>query len=210
MAKDWYVDKGLGVLIAQLKWKYPGIEIGTIAGGGHVATWPATDHAPEPDGSVDAADLMIGPDFTTDDAYQVVDALVKHRDERIAYIIWQKRIISSTVQPWVWRPYKGADPHTGHPHISVNDKHENDTSSWDLSTEDDNEMFPEKGDTGNGVKYWQNVLTMLDYNVGKIDGVYGPMMEAAVNEYRAKFGQGPNSGISAWHAAHMTRALAAA
>lgn len=129
---DWYVDKGLGTLIAQMKKRFPGIVIGTIAGSAHHQANPDSDHEPEADGSVDAADFMLGPHFKEKDADEFVAALVAAKDKRVAYIIWKKRIISSTVKPWEWRPYYGSDPHTGHPHLSVNDKHENDKSPWKI------------------------------------------------------------------------------
>jgi len=204
---DWYVDKGLATLITQMKQKHPGMVVGTIAGGGHVATWPATDHAPEPDGSVDAADWMLGKAFTRDECNEFVNTLVHNRDDRLAYIIWERRIISSTVNPWVWRPYDGEDPHTEHAHTSVNDKHESDASPWKLSTEED-DMFVKKGDGGDWVTYWQNVLVRLGYDLGEIDGIYGPKMEAAVNESRADGGQGTHVKITPWHAAFMHEKLA--
>ena len=53
------------------------------------------------------------------DCQALVDALVASRDARIKYIIWNKRIVSSSNQPWVWRPYTGPNPHTHHFHLSV-------------------------------------------------------------------------------------------
>ena len=41
------------------------------------------------------------------------------QDPRIKYLISNKRIASSKVQPWVWRPYTGANAHTKHFHVSV-------------------------------------------------------------------------------------------
>lgn len=130
----WYVDKGLGLLIALLRARFPGIVIGTIGDEEHRAR--KSGHNPEADGSVDAADPTIGPHFTFANAQWLVNQLVASRDPRIAFIIWNRRIISSTVSPWTWRPYLLADPHTGHVHIEVNDLHENDLSPWDLGDDD--------------------------------------------------------------------------
>jgi hypothetical protein len=195
---DWYVDKGLGTLIAQEKQLHPGMVVGTIAGGGHVATWPETDHAPEPDGSVDAGDFMIGKAFSESDADLFVSTLVAHKDRRIAYIIWQGRIISATVQPWVWRTYNGKDKHTGHVHLSVNDLHENDNSAWNLGGK--KMKYEElKGyglpiltagmddadyDGYNGVVRAQALLNVQGQKLA-LDGVYGPKMVAAA---KAEFG----------------------
>jgi hypothetical protein len=34
-------------------------------------------------------------------------------------MIWNKRIVSSSVSPWTWREYTGSNMHTKHIHISV-------------------------------------------------------------------------------------------
>lgn len=133
---DWYVDKGLATLIRQLKTRFPGIVIGTIGDPDHSSR--LSDHNPEADGSVDAADPMLGSSFTKADAIWLWNTLRRYKDRRIAYIIWDHQIVSSTVSPWVVRTYEGSDPHTGHVHISVNDKHETDASEWKLEEEDMN------------------------------------------------------------------------
>ena len=130
---EWYVDKGLATLVTQLKKRFPGIVIGTIGDPAHSSR--DSDHNPEEDGSVDAADPMLGKSFTEKDAEWLWNTLRRYRDKRIAYIIWNRQIVSSTVQPWVVRKYTGSDPHTGHLHISVNDKHETDGSEWKLEEE---------------------------------------------------------------------------
>lgn len=132
VARDWYVDVGLAQLIKFARDFWPGISTGAIGDTAHQDR--PSDHNPEEDGSVDASDFMIGSVFTKSEADRFVAALVRHRDPRIAYIIWYGRIISSTVQPWVWRVYPGVDPHTGHVHVSVNDLHETDSSPWKVFT----------------------------------------------------------------------------
>jgi hypothetical protein len=69
-------------------------------------------------GIVTAIDITHDPDDGCD-AEQFVRALIRSRDLRIKYIIWNHRIISSQVQPWVWRSYSGRNPHTKHFHLSV-------------------------------------------------------------------------------------------
>lgn len=137
MAGDWYVDKGLGVLMGQVRRDNPGMSIGTIASNEHHQANPDSDHDPEADGSVDAADFMIGSVFTKTDARKLADALVKFKDPRISYVIYDHKIVSGHVvgstPAWKWRTYNGNDPHTNHVHVSVNDLHENDTSIWVLS-----------------------------------------------------------------------------
>jgi hypothetical protein len=132
-----YRDKGLDVLYDQLHEQHPGLVIGWIGNKKHQGE--VSDHNPSTaahdKGAVDAIDPMLGPHYSARQADANVNALVASRDPRIAYIIWQRRIISSIVHPWVWREYKGSgDPHTGHWHISVNDLHESDTHKWTIST----------------------------------------------------------------------------
>lgn len=190
---NWYVDHGLEVLIQQVKSKYPGIVVGTIADSHHK---PPSDHIPEADGSVDAADFMLGSHFSKSDGDWLVGKLVEHRDPRIAYIIWQRRIISATVSPWVWRPYGGSDPHTGHVHLSVNDKHTTDTREWDLGgimyhyvplvgygvPELHYGANDQQTDGWNSVHRAQKLLNYVtDANLTE-DGIYGPATANAVKK----------------------------
>jgi hypothetical protein len=46
-------------------------------------------------------------------------SLQDNKDKRIKYVIWNRQIMSSSVHPWTWRPYTGANPHDKHLHISV-------------------------------------------------------------------------------------------
>lgn len=68
------------------------------------------------------------------DCGKLTAALLASRDRRIKYVIWERRIFSATVEPWVWRAYAGSDPHTGHMHVSVvSDKAGyDDTGPWSL------------------------------------------------------------------------------
>jgi hypothetical protein len=57
------------------------------------------------------------------DAAKIAQSLVASRDQRIKYIIWNRKIVASYPaggQPaWTWRPYAGRNPHDHHVHISV-------------------------------------------------------------------------------------------
>lgn len=77
-----------------------------------------SDHNPNSLGVVTALD--IDKDLSaTEKVELVVNALVSSRDPRIKYVIWRGRILSSLVQPWVWRKYTGSNGHFEHVHISV-------------------------------------------------------------------------------------------
>jgi hypothetical protein len=94
---------------------------GTIGDASHAAS--TSDHnpwvrdAPGPN-VVTAIDITHDPVHGAN-AHKIVAAIVKSRDSRLKYLIWDRRIISSTVSPWVWRPYTGSNPHTSHFHLSV-------------------------------------------------------------------------------------------
>lgn len=119
----WRVSPILVPFIDELDKRFPGIEIGTIGDAEHTAEGSGSDHNPDKWGFVCAADPMISPHFTAADAEYVFDritTMIRAGDKRPAFAIYNKRIISSTVQPGVIRPYTGTkDPHTGHLHISV-------------------------------------------------------------------------------------------
>lgn len=127
----WYVDHGLQVLINQVKALKPGCTIGTIGDASHTAEGTGSDHNPKRDGAVCAADFMIAGPINYGFDNDLVAQLVAHRDHRIKYIIWQRHIISSTVDAWVWRPYSGSDPHTNHVHVSVNES--DNKEAWNIT-----------------------------------------------------------------------------
>jgi hypothetical protein len=108
---------------------------GTIGDAAHAAR--NSDHNPwvkDGDmGVVTAIDITHDPEDGCD-AEQMVQTLVRSRDTRIKYIIWNRRMISSQVQPWVWRDYAGKNPHTKHFHLSVKpDKDSYDaTDTWQI------------------------------------------------------------------------------
>jgi hypothetical protein len=167
----WHVDEGLAVFIRQMKAAYPGITIGTIGDASHSSR--TSDHNPDPDGSVDAADPMVNNRFFTADADEVVKALVKSRDERIAYIIWQRRIISSRpvdgYQAWTWRHYDGSDPHVGHFHMSVNDKHHSNRDLWSITLKEDDVLSADD-------KVWlkATIEAAVDRRIGDVIPRVGP------------------------------------
>jgi hypothetical protein len=121
-AQSWRVAKSLARLKAQVDAKHPGrskASDGTIGDAAHRSR--SSDHNPHIDdggvGVVSAMDITHDPAHC--DAGALVNSLVESRDPRIKYIIYNGRIISSKVQPWVWRPYTGANAHAHHCHISV-------------------------------------------------------------------------------------------
>lgn len=101
---------------------------GTIGDAAHAAR--KSDHDPNERGIVCAIDITHDP-TNGFDGNKFAEALRLAKDERVKYVIWNRRIFSSLVQPWTWRPYKFADemPHDHHVHVSVLD----DERKWTIS-----------------------------------------------------------------------------
>jgi hypothetical protein len=171
-----------------------------------------SDHNPDAQGRVLAVDI----DSTGPWPVSFDDLVEKCRgDDRLEYIIWNRRIASRD-QGWTWRTYTGtSDPHTGHAHFSARHDHtgNNSTASWGLETG----MLPiSKGASSEDVRLCQMMLNdLLDAPAfagqwAKVtaDGDYGDATQTAVNAYRKHYGQGPNDGITAWQFFCMMRDMA--
>jgi len=119
--KPWRPAKSLDVLRYQINAAYPGrnkASDGTIGDSAHSKT--KSEHNPDANGVVRALDITHDPAKGVD-CGKIIDALVASRDPRILYVIWNRRICSSKVQPWKWRAYNGSNPHDHHFHLSVVD-----------------------------------------------------------------------------------------
>ncbi len=126
-----HVDSALVTLDRQWRGEHPNAVIYHRGDKNHR---PPSDHLPEEDGSIDASDVMPGPNVSENDLDELAESLRRSRDYRIAYVIRRQRIFSSRVvdgvPAWTWRTHKGA--YHGHVHISRNDKNESDNSEWEL------------------------------------------------------------------------------
>ncbi len=128
----WRLAKSLDTLRTQINAAFPKRDKssdGTIGDARHQAEH--SEHNPDQNGVVRAMDI------SNDPAHGVVSdkiahALIDSRDPRILYVISNRRICSSVVQPWVWRVYSGSNAHDHHFHISVveDPKRYDDTSPW--------------------------------------------------------------------------------
>lgn len=89
-------------------------------------------------GVVTAIDITLDKDPTDGegvDCSKLAAILLKNRDPRIKYIIWNRQICSSKQTPWKWRPYTGKNAHQHHLHISVDASERlfDDARRWDLT-----------------------------------------------------------------------------
>lgn len=93
-----------------------------------------SDHNPDARGIVHAFDITHGPHWggAEADCEMLAEHVRTRRDPRVAYIIFRRRICSSTIAPWTWRPYSGSSPHEEHLHVSIKytSSAENDESEW--------------------------------------------------------------------------------
>jgi hypothetical protein len=80
-----------------------------------------SDHNPDKQGWVRAididSDLLKGSSKESWLLAEQIKTIALKGDKRVSYIIHQHRIASPR-QNWVWRVYKGANPHVSHLHIS--------------------------------------------------------------------------------------------
>ena len=150
--------------------------------------------------------VVTAQDITNDPTHGVpsqglADRLVASRDERIKYVISNKKICSGTGQSnpaWVWRPYTGSNPHDHHVHISVksDNAHYDDPRPWVLNMTVEPQvvaaprMHPahqvlRRGSHGGDVSELQNMLN-ADGKVLNIDGDFGPRTEEAVRSFQYK------------------------
>jgi peptidoglycan hydrolase-like protein with peptidoglycan-binding domain len=136
--------------------------------------------------------IVTARDFTNDpagglDCFRLRDALIRSKDSRIKYIIFNRQIISGNggPQPWVARRYEGVNPHTKHLHLSVvADKRCRDGSPWMLpgiTSPVTPAKYPtlQRGSSGPAVGVIQRFL-----GVTPVSEFFGPATESAVKAYQ--------------------------
>lgn len=200
---EWRLAKSLEVLREEVNARWPNRSKdsdGSIGDSAHASR--SSDHNPWIDDGA-APNVVSAIDITHDpksgcDSYALAELLKAGRDSRIKYIISNRKICSSEVSPWTWRPYNGSNPHDHHVHISVkSDKaHYDDTKSWGIDGELPAHNEPEppavpqtlrKGATGDAVVKLQIALNKHD-NVLKADGDFGTLTENAVKAFQSHAG----------------------
>jgi hypothetical protein len=207
---SWRVAASLDQLLAQLNARAPSrskASDGSIGDAAHAGR--ASDHNPWL--TVAGQRLVTARDFTHDpagglDCDDLAAALVASRDERIKYVIWNRRILSGAGGPdrWTWRPYHGKNPHTHHLHLSVvADARCQHRRPWVLSwTMAPARPLLRQGDQGAAVTELQSHLGIA------ADGVFGPATDRAVRAFQRAHGLDPDGVVGpATHA--KLRAVAA-
>lgn len=209
---DWRVAESLDVLLAALNAAFPNRSKesdGSIGDLRHQHE-KTSDHNPwvmdRGMGVVTARDYTHDPAHGLD-SEKLAEALRAAQDERIKYVISNRKIFAGSEgpKPWQWRPYTGVNPHNHHVHVSVksNLKISDDTRPWDLSALDIDPKLvaaapatnirptlrlgsKDKSSSG-PVHDLQKALAGKGIDV-KADGDFGAKTEAAVKAFQMKAG----------------------
>lgn len=135
---SWRLAESLKQFRTEINAAFPGrnkASDGSIGDQSHSAR--TSDHNPNDAGVVCAIDVTHDP-ASSCTGERLAAALIKSKDPRIKYLIWNKRMCRAYPHQgspaWTWKPYNGANAHQHHIHISVvADKNLYDsTDEWDL------------------------------------------------------------------------------
>lgn len=169
----WRVARSLDVLLGQINKAYPRRSTrsdGSIGDAAHASR--KSDHNPWVKFPGSSIGIVTARDFTHDpddgfDAHEFAEHLRKARDPRIKYVISNRRIFAGNdgPRPWVWRPYKGPNPHTKHIHVSVRPYPSSDSvTPWRMPQAEAASRVPQeeymiaRGERGNHVRVVQKCL----------------------------------------------------
>lgn len=171
-----------------------------------------SDHNPHA-GFVTAVDITEDPTHGPD-LWGLWNHLVKTRDPRVKYMIYEGRIIKSYVDPagrpaWVAQKYTGSNKHDKHLHISVKpglptaslapwygEYHVEAPKVTGLKYPGPVELH----DSGPAVTMWQRALAARGYDI-KVDGQFGEKTNHVVVDWQKKHGLVPDgiAGPRTWH-----------
>lgn len=208
----WRVAKSLLVLRNQVNEKYPNRNKdwdGTIGDANHASR--KSDHNPWVDGGiVTAMDITHDPKRGVD-SYDMAEELRQSRDPRIKYIISNRKIASSTTDPWKWRKYTGSNPHDHHVHVSVKSERRfyDDEAPWEIpmlgrmpSEARELEVAQEEGDDEGSVSSRGGVISTVESIADTADTVTTisarakPLFKSRISVAAATMGAG-NVAIAA-------------
>lgn len=217
----WRAAASLLALRDQVNAAWPNrsrVSDGTVGDARHRSR--ASDHNPWiRDGNMGVVSSL---DITHDpkngsDAGKIAAAIRRSRDNRVKYIIWNRRISNSSPTggeaAWAWRPYGGKNPHSKHMHISVKSaKSRYDSAApWHIGASSviADPVAPEpaqmpylrRGSRSRMVKDLQALLIKHGQDL-KRDGRFGEATELAVKAFQRKVGlvQDGEVGPKTWAA----------
>jgi hypothetical protein len=214
----WHVVPAAKAALAEATQRWPNrnrASDGTIGDPAHSSR--VSDHNPRADGAVTAFDLTCDT-ANGCDSHKLVREAVARGDKRIKYAISQRQIWSYARRREGWRPYYGPNPHDKHAHVSVERRHENDTSPWwgvpepppkppvtppvvpkpaDIDGDDMSKLpVLRQGAKGQAVRNLQGLLVAAGRRV-TVDGNFGPGTRAALLDWqRAAKAPGGADGVA--------------
>ena len=125
---------------------------GWIADARHLAKGNS-DHIPQ-NGIVRAIDIDADLAAHKEEAYALVEKIrqcAKRGDKRIKYIIYDGKIMSPIFN-WKRRPYRGANPHRSHFHVSFTTLGDKDGSWFDLEGDRNERIEKDGGNVGEDIR----------------------------------------------------------
>ena len=125
---------------------------GWIADARHLAKGNS-DHIPQ-NGIVRAIDIDADLAAHKEEAYALVEKIrqcAKRGDKRIKYIIYDGKIMSPILN-WKRRPYRGANPHRSHFHVSFTILGDNDGKWFDLEGDKNARIETDGGNVGEDIR----------------------------------------------------------
>lgn len=200
---NWRVAKSLDQLLRQVNALYPNRDKssdGSIGDAAHASR--NSDHNPYIKDR-DGVGVVRARDFTNDPIHgllseELAQKLIASRDDRIRYIISNRKIASGPAGPqsWSWRKYAGTNPHDHHCHVSVREEQKfyDDVAPWRFDMqraplEVEQIVTPVRPvlrlkAVGNDVKILQALLVKKAKSKIMVDGEFGQATERAVTAFQ--------------------------
>ena len=196
------IAEALATLREQVNQAYPGrakSNDGWLGDASHQKR--KSDHNPNSAGVVRAIDLTHDPKHGFD-SYKFADLLLSKKDERVRYVISNRRIAgdadfarNNSATAWKWKRYNGTNPHDEHVHISVekDSGRYDDPRPWDIGEsmapiadhpEAPSDRQLQQGDSGNDVVELQTLLGAPTPR----DGYFGLETRMAVKAFQTRAG----------------------
>jgi peptidoglycan hydrolase-like protein with peptidoglycan-binding domain len=208
---DWKVAPALDQLLDQLNALAPGRSRASDGFKGD------DDHARRKSGHNPARfpwhpkRLVLAGDATHDprgglDCAQLAAALRTGRDRRLAYVIYDHRIMAGFAgpSPWTWRPYGGSNPHTKHAHVELlPDARSLTVTPWSLpglAVDVPQQVTSSRPTIRHGDRGALVALVQRFLGVAPVDAIFGQATRRAVIAYQQMRGLGADGvvGPATW------------